>query len=717
MGVQIVRSKAGVDYPASFSRASVAYTPVRDIPVAWDYFNAPDGTNLNGRVSDSGHVWTVSVGSATISGNKVLVGGACRMFQDTGISDGKVSVVHGGIVSTGIIFRAVDTANFLVAIRSNAVGNPLKLFSFKNNVASELASADVPAMADGDIITVSAFGDQISVFLNGVLSLSHITSQYATATKAGLYNASGSTAATFDNFLVTRPDYGGQIVAAGRPRLVPGRFGQGVFVEEGTENLVPVDRQKFYGWTTYQGAQVAITQGIVVPEWGAVDATRIQTSGGSGSTKYYVVLVSPSASGQAYAGSMWVKNIGQATALFHLNIGSQVSVLPGESKQIFLSGIGNGVSNLNIEIEAENVSDSLDFIAWRPQVEAKSYATSFAITTRQRELLTIPTSVPDPARPDNLSLPYNPTDTSNWTSSGPGSTPVTYDTTEQAYYTTTNRKMVIPITPGKTYTLSLTLRHREAGEGGYYCLLNWGGSNHVFPASGVTDEYLRHSSTFTAMGSTLTVIVYSKIWFKGDLMLEEGSAASDWCPGGHRLILGPSVGTIEGWMYVNDALRASNVGNRSAYSIWYDTVKVSIGLYRSSTVGNWRFGVRSLYPADVTRVDIPDSEIPDGWRLIGIAWGSGESNLCVDGVQKASINLTPGMEGYFPNPLYIGSRPGGYFCNGVYDDIRISKIKRSAEEQLALYQSGQPAPWDEHTTAILRFDGRGRRIQVGGGGL
>src|SRR5690554_2506751 len=54
----------------------------------------------------------------------------------------------------------------------------------------------------------------------------------------------------------------------------------GVAVTEGTETLIPLNRQKFGGWTAYQDSQVTITQDVSVPEWNTSQATRIQTSGG-----------------------------------------------------------------------------------------------------------------------------------------------------------------------------------------------------------------------------------------------------------------------------------------------------------------------------------------------------------------------------------------------------------------------------------------------------
>ncbi len=167
---------------------------------------------------------------------------------------------------------------------------------------------------------------------------------------------------------------------------------RGITIEEGTTNLIPQANQKFEGWTAYDGASVTVTQDQTVTEWNATDATRIQTSGGTSNLKYYLNL-DPSINGQRYSHSVWVKNVGTSTLRIQENIwGRYVDILPGEQKRVELEdSVGNGTTYVLLQFSTINVEDSLDFIAWRPQVEKKANCTSWIDGTRAGETLRIPT--------------------------------------------------------------------------------------------------------------------------------------------------------------------------------------------------------------------------------------------------------------------------------------------------------------------------------------
>jgi hypothetical protein len=185
----------------------------------------------------------------------------------------------------------------------------------------------------------------------------------------------------------------GRIALPELPRLeyIAG-VGWVTWVEEGSSNLLLVGKQKFVGWSTYSGAIVTLTQNQVVPEWGAKDATRIQTSGGTTLYKYIYTVLSPSVSGQAYSEQVCIKNIGTTTVRVQSNLGSIINISAGEIKKVTFSDTGNGVSDLQLHFRAVNVDDSLDFIAWHPMIETKAYNTSFTDTSRAAESLTMPTT-------------------------------------------------------------------------------------------------------------------------------------------------------------------------------------------------------------------------------------------------------------------------------------------------------------------------------------
>lgn len=177
----------------------------------------------------------------------------------------------------------------------------------------------------------------------------------------------------------------------GIPRIRRIGLSKMIMVEEGTTNLIPVDRQKFEGWSARFGAAVTLVQNQVVPEWGATDATRIQTNGGTQNTKYTFDALYSTVDGQPYTWSVWVKNIGSTNLMLQIypDTVSIVTVAPGESKKCTVSIVGSGLNVLQLRFRAANVSDSLDFIAWRPMVEEKAYSTSWHPTIRQPEAVTI----------------------------------------------------------------------------------------------------------------------------------------------------------------------------------------------------------------------------------------------------------------------------------------------------------------------------------------
>lgn len=172
-----------------------------------------------------------------------------------------------------------------------------------------------------------------------------------------------------------------------------GPLGRGLLVEEGTENLITADKQKFAGWTAYSGATVTLAQDQVVPEWNTDKATKIKTSGGTHPTKYFLNTLGTSISGQSYTFSVKIKNIGSKPVVVNQNVPGSVTVEPGETKTATMSGPGNGVSAWQPCFSSVAASDSLEFLVYQPMAEKKAYATTFTDGTRAAENLHIPASV------------------------------------------------------------------------------------------------------------------------------------------------------------------------------------------------------------------------------------------------------------------------------------------------------------------------------------
>lgn len=143
-----------------------------------------------------------------------------------------------------------------------------------------------------------------------------------------------------------------------------------------TKNGIPAANLNFANWNAYQGAVVTLTQNQTVAEWATDKATRIQTSGGTHTMKYYI----GSGSGDLltkHSTSVKVKNIGTATVRVHGQGGTTVDVLAGETKLCKNEGYAaGGGSSVQLRFSGYNIADSLDFYAFEPQIEEWDVATN-----------------------------------------------------------------------------------------------------------------------------------------------------------------------------------------------------------------------------------------------------------------------------------------------------------------------------------------------------
>ncbi|MBP1990199.1 LamG domain-containing protein [Paenibacillus eucommiae] len=190
----------------------------------------------------------------------------------------------------------------------------------------------------------------------------------------------------------TAYDSKGRISKVNRPRFEQGKFGNGVYIEEGTNNLIPPSVQEFAGWSRNAGSTSTVTTDIEMPEWGTTRASRVQVTGGTSIVKFYRgVIDSAPAAGEVYSASVKVKNIGTKAMAVNSNLGSRnVVIQPGEVAYVTLENcVGNGSTFMQIQFRTMDVEDSLDFIAYQPQAELKAYSTSFTTDTRNTETLRI----------------------------------------------------------------------------------------------------------------------------------------------------------------------------------------------------------------------------------------------------------------------------------------------------------------------------------------
>jgi hypothetical protein len=100
-----------------------------------------------------------------------------------------------------------------------------------------------------------------------------------------------------------------------------------------------------------------------------VAATRITTSGGSTTVKYYYSF-GTSVNGQNYVISIRVKNLSATkTVRIISTTGGSVDVSPGAEAAVSYTTTGNGVNPSELSINSLAAGDALDFIAWAPRIQ------------------------------------------------------------------------------------------------------------------------------------------------------------------------------------------------------------------------------------------------------------------------------------------------------------------------------------------------------------
>lgn len=182
----------------------------------------------------------------------------------------------------------------------------------------------------------------------------------------------------------------GRIAGVNNARYSPGKFGLGIRVEEGTTNLLPANKQKFDGWTTYQGSVATITQGQADP-YGGSEATRIQTTGGSNWTKYLYTFGAGTI-GEKNAYSVWIKNNLDTNVVFSSNQGGSQTITKSQGwVKASLTSTAAGAQRMLL-FGTTNSAHDIDIIVYQPQFESKDFATSFTPSVRMPESLTIPTA-------------------------------------------------------------------------------------------------------------------------------------------------------------------------------------------------------------------------------------------------------------------------------------------------------------------------------------
>ena len=139
--------------------------------------------------------------------------------------------------------------------------------------------------------------------------------------------------------------------------------------------------------------------------------------------------------------------------------------------------------------------------------------------------------------------------------------------------------------------------------------------------------------------------------------------------------------------------------NKNQFMIWKEAAFWRVGLIDKD--GTIRY-INLDYDG---QVGVP-TDIKLKWKNINSGQANAEVRVIINGVGKGRIT---GVQ-IDMDPLtvaYIGRRANSEsrYGNALYDDLRISSIYRSDEDDIAAYESNQPLPVDQYTTCKLSFDG------------
>jgi hypothetical protein len=513
----------------------------------------------------------------------------------------------------------------------------------------------------------------------------------------------------------------------GQMRFEPGRFGMAVRVEEGTVNTDSGTPD------VYSGAVFAhsVQSGGQFDRWHRLDVTKV------GRNKFVASVARigvPDQGAATWQIEFWCRSGLIAPYITgQVQVGLMASVDGGRYVKTWTNTTGAPKEQrVFFRHSAAPSNDPFDFddvIFYRfAQAELKPYPTTFVVGERQPELLTIPMSVLDSVNPTNLLTGNHSNGGENGTTSGlrptgaytSSSDEVAWEGTRSFRITTKGEfdhegvftdYDAVRVVPGRTYSIRArvygvsgvvraVLRFLVDGTGRdtFSPSITLDGSWQEATVTAVAPENAANASLMIRVTGTQVITFYID-----GLQLNEGDPV-DWCLGGHRLLLGPSEGTIEGWIYVDDTMRRNAGDYRQLWHIPLPGVKGTwaLALYQMGTTSKYYVGVRPQ-PSEHQTTSFDYADVSEGWHYFGVSWGSGTTEICVDGVKRGEIAAVPSQLG---EVLAIGGRADNLFhTNTLHDDIRLSSVKRSAAEQLAIFDSGQPAPYDEHTTYLWRADG------------
>lgn len=192
------------------TQATAANQPKYGFGTVTDDFSEANGTNLNGKLTDTGQAWVTS-GTWSTNGGQLLASPGGRQFAhvETGMPDGKIACLFVS-KATGhfpsVLGRFVDASNYFNVEFGSTTDLNLRL---QRNVAGTITTlaTRVGAVPDNATVEFVLRGSSLVVNENGSQVVSVSDSNHLSATKHGFSVSDGgfgpTTGTRFDNFSVT----------------------------------------------------------------------------------------------------------------------------------------------------------------------------------------------------------------------------------------------------------------------------------------------------------------------------------------------------------------------------------------------------------------------------------------------------------------------------------------------------------------------------------
>ena len=122
----------------------------------------------------------------------------------------------------------------------------------------------------------------------------------------------------------------------------------------------------------YQGASIVHTTGVAVSEWSATNAVKHVVTGGTGTIVGTLPgnIITYVKDNTDYIHSMYVKNTGTVALRINNNLGTSVTINPGEGKRFATKNRhGTNLAAMQFVLYRLVNTDSLEFVIWRAQIE------------------------------------------------------------------------------------------------------------------------------------------------------------------------------------------------------------------------------------------------------------------------------------------------------------------------------------------------------------